>query len=108
MIMEWVMIANRFISVVLFYMAGTTSVFAQEEPFSIGSKPQHYVSTGVTTGASFAGHGNGGFLGVEGSYVRASKGKWLGLYTDGFYDFVQGTTTITTGPVAGISRRYFS
>ena len=83
------------------YATGMTAK-AQEEPFQIGTKPYHFISTGLTTGASLSGKGNGGFVGLETSYVRAHKGTWFGLYTDALYDFGQQASTITIGPELGI------
>lgn len=88
--------------ILLGFWSVSATAQADEAPFSIGTSTQHYISAGVTTGASFSGRGNGALLGFEGSYVQAHKGKWMGIYTDALYDFGQGLTTISVGPEIGM------
>lgn len=78
------------------------SSYAEEEPFSFGSPPQKYLSTGLTTGASFTPSGNGVYLGGECNYVRLKKQFWMGVYTDAVYDFGQAAATVTLGPKIGL------
>jgi hypothetical protein len=67
---------------------------ADEEPFSIGSRPAWYLLGGATSGGTVASADKGAFVGGELSFVRLREGRFFGFYGDGYYDFgVKGAYT---------------
>lgn len=74
---------------------------ADDQAFSIGSKPVWFVLAGLTTGGTIALADRGALVGGELSVVRLRDGKFVGLYADGYYDWGAGGTYITAGPELG-------
>jgi hypothetical protein len=65
--------------------------------FTIGSKPAWFLTGGVTTGGTLVTADRGGYVGGELSIVRLHKGRFLGLYGDGYYDVGASRTYATSG-----------
>ncbi len=70
---------------------------ADEAPYTIGTDAGWQVLGGLTTGGSFGDLGGSGYLGAELSLNRLSKGTWVGLYGDGFYEFGHEAFYTTAG-----------
>jgi hypothetical protein len=66
--------------------------------FTIGPKPAWFLAGGVTSGDTLVAHDRGGYVGGEISLVRLQRGRFLGLYGDGYYD-VGASRTYATGGV---------
>ena len=71
--------------------------YAEDPPFTIGSKPGWFVDGGVTTGGTVVTRERGGYVGGELSIVRLHEGRFAGLYGDGYYDVGAGRTYATSG-----------
>lgn len=70
---------------------------ADDDPISIGTEAGWQLLGGVTGGGSFGDLGGSGFVGGELSLNRLSRGAWMGLYTDGFFEFGQSVGYTTAG-----------
>jgi len=68
-----------------------------EPPFVIGGASQWLVLGGVTTGGTIALADKGALVGGELSLSRLRDGNFIGLYTDGYYDWGAHGTYVTGG-----------
>lgn len=74
---------------------------SKESAIVVGYKPSWYVMGGATGGAVFRNKGPSGFAGLEASVVRSHQGYWIGMYTDGVYDFGLRGPILSIGPELG-------
>ena len=78
---------------------------ADDESFSIGSRPVWFVMAGVSSGGTVALDSRGLYIGGEVSLVRIRDRLFYGLYVDSYYDFAIDGTYLTAGPEIGLIRR---
>ena len=81
--------------------AAPRPAWADDPPFTIGSRPAWFLLGGVTSGGTVGVDTTGGYVGAELSLARLRDGNYVGFYADGYRDFGIDGTYVTGGVELG-------